>query len=116
LKQFMLSAVKVIAEKVIAIKAKNNGKLPYGFITKLWKEGKETFPKMSRKTINNYILKLGNKKPVTTLVVKQASNSSSSMSKITKDTCWDDSFVAVSKELQLEKQATIHMSLKLQMI
>ncbi len=40
----MLSAVKVIAEKVIAIKAKNNGKLPYVFITKLWKEGKETFP------------------------------------------------------------------------
>jgi hypothetical protein len=52
---------------------------------------------MSRKTINNCILKLENKKPVTTLVVKQASNNSSSMSKITKDTCWDDSFVAVSK-------------------
>jgi hypothetical protein len=44
------------------------------------------------------ILKLGNKKPVTTLVVKQASNSSSTMSKITKDICLDDSFVAVSKE------------------
>jgi hypothetical protein len=30
----MLSAVKAIAEKVIATKAKNNGKLPYGFKTK----------------------------------------------------------------------------------
>jgi hypothetical protein len=44
LKHFMLSTVKLIAEKAIATKAKNNGKLPYVFITKLWKEGKETFP------------------------------------------------------------------------
>jgi hypothetical protein len=48
----MLSAVKVIAETVIATKAKNNGKLPYGFITKLWKAGKETFPKMYAKCAN----------------------------------------------------------------
>jgi hypothetical protein len=72
---------------------------------------------MSRKTINNYTLKLGNKKPVTTLVVKQASNSSSSMSKITKDTCWDDSFVAVSKETSIgETSNNTYVTLKLQMI
>jgi len=53
------------------------------------------------KTINNYILKLGSKIPVTALVVKKASNSSSALSKITKHSCWDDNYGAVSKETSI---------------
>jgi hypothetical protein len=57
-KQFMLSAVNVIAEKIVAMKVKNNGRVPWGYASKLLKEGKETFPKISMRTINNYILRL----------------------------------------------------------
>jgi hypothetical protein len=48
----MLRAVQLIAEKVISVKAKNQGKVPYGFLPKLLLEGKETFPKMSRSKDN----------------------------------------------------------------
>ena len=57
-KKFMLSAVQVIAEKIVLLKKENNGKLPYGEFSKLWNAGKETYPKMSRRTINNYVKKL----------------------------------------------------------
>jgi hypothetical protein len=56
-KKFMLSAVQVIAEKIVELKKKNDGKVPYGEFTKLWNAGKETYPHMSRKTINNYVKK-----------------------------------------------------------
>ncbi len=54
----MLSAVQVIAEKIVLLKEQNDGKLPYGEFSKLWNAGKETYPKMSRKSINNYVKKL----------------------------------------------------------
>jgi hypothetical protein len=54
----MLSAVQVIAEKIVLLKKENNGKLPYGEFSKLWNAGKETYPKMSRRTINNYVKKI----------------------------------------------------------
>jgi hypothetical protein len=57
-KQLMLVAVKYIAEKIVKEKGKNNGRVPWGYAAKLLKEGRETFPKMSMRTINNYIIKL----------------------------------------------------------
>jgi ribosomal protein L22 len=57
-KKFMLSAVQVIAEKIVLLKKRNDGKVPYGEFSKLWNAGKETYPKMSRKTINNYVKKI----------------------------------------------------------
>jgi hypothetical protein len=57
-KQFMLSAVNVIAEKNVVVKPKKNRRVPGGFAVKLLKQGKETFPKMSMRTINNYSLRL----------------------------------------------------------
>ena len=56
-KKFMLSAVQVIAEKIVLLKKRNDGKVPYGEFSKLWNAGKETYPKMSRKTINNGLAK-----------------------------------------------------------
>ena len=47
-KQFMLSAVHVIAEKIVDEKKKNAGRAPWGFASRLLKQGKETFPNMSK--------------------------------------------------------------------
>jgi hypothetical protein len=57
-KQFMLRSATVIAEKIVAEKKKNNGRVPWGFAANLLKQGRETFPKMSTRTINNYIKKI----------------------------------------------------------
>jgi hypothetical protein len=57
-KQFMLRSATVIAEKIVAEKKKNNGRVPWGFAANLLKQGRETFPKMSMRTINNYIKKI----------------------------------------------------------
>jgi len=54
-KQFMLSACKVIAQKVVNKKASNNGRAPWGCASDLLKQGREIHPKMSLWTINNYI-------------------------------------------------------------
>jgi hypothetical protein len=51
-KQLMLVSVKYTAEQIVSEKEKNNA-------SKLLKEGSETFPKMSMRTINKYITKLG---------------------------------------------------------
>jgi hypothetical protein len=60
-KQFMLSAAKVIAEKIVARKASSiNGRVPWGFASNLLKQGQELHPKMSMRTINNYIKNLEN--------------------------------------------------------
>ncbi len=66
--QFMLSAVRVIAEKIVDAKKKNDGKAPWGFASQ--KQGKETFPNMSMRTINNYIIKI--EKGVKNTVVKHS--------------------------------------------
>jgi hypothetical protein len=47
----------VIAEKVVTEKMKNDGRVPWGFASKLLKQGRETFPKMSMRAVNNYIKK-----------------------------------------------------------
>jgi len=57
-KQFMLCSATVIAEKIVAGKKKNHGRVPWGFAANLLKQGRETFLKISMKTINNYIKKL----------------------------------------------------------
>jgi hypothetical protein len=56
-KQFMLCSTTVIAEKVVTEKMKNDGRVPWGFASKLLKQGRETFPKMSMRAVNNYIKK-----------------------------------------------------------
>ena len=55
----MLSAVRVIAEKIVDEKKKNAGRAPWGFALRLLKQGKETFPNMSMRPINNYVIKIG---------------------------------------------------------
>jgi hypothetical protein len=57
-KKFMLSAVQIIAEKIVLLKKQNNRKVPYSEFSKLWDAGKETYPKMSQRTINNYVKKI----------------------------------------------------------
>jgi len=61
-KQLMLVSVKYIAEQVVAEKEKNNGRVPWGYASRLLREGRETFPSMSMRTINNYILKVEKEK------------------------------------------------------
>jgi hypothetical protein len=61
-KQLMLVSIKYVAEQVAAAKARNNGRVPWGFASKLLKEGHQTFPKMSMRTINNYIIRLEKEK------------------------------------------------------
>lgn len=39
-KQFMLSAIDVIAAKVVEMKKNNGGRMPYGELSKMLKEGK----------------------------------------------------------------------------
>jgi hypothetical protein len=57
-KQFMLSAAKCIAEVIGTEKVKQNGRVPWGYASKLLSEGRKTFPGMSRRTINNYVILL----------------------------------------------------------
>jgi len=59
-KKFMLSAAKVIAQQIVEKKSSNNGRAPWGFASQLLKQGREIYPKLSMRTINNYILKLEN--------------------------------------------------------
>jgi hypothetical protein len=44
--KFKLIAVQVIAEKIVELKKKNDGKVSYGEFTKLWNAGEETYPNM----------------------------------------------------------------------
>jgi hypothetical protein len=57
-KQFMLSAVCVIAEKIVDAKKKNDGRASWGFASQLLKQGKENFPNMSMRTINNFVINI----------------------------------------------------------
>jgi hypothetical protein len=57
-KQFMISAAKVIAQKIVDKKASNNGRAPWGYSSNLLKQGKEIYPNMSMRTINNYIKRI----------------------------------------------------------
>jgi hypothetical protein len=79
-KQVMLGAVKLIAEKVVAEKVKNNGRAPWGFKSKLLEEGRLTFPAMSRRTIHNYIERLEKEKTIGyTILIDSSSNNISSI-------------------------------------
>jgi hypothetical protein len=61
-KKFMLSAAKVIVQKIVEKKAANNGRAPWGFASNLLKHGRQFHPKMSMRTTNNYIKGLENGK------------------------------------------------------
>jgi len=80
-KQFMLGAAKVIAEKIVAEKERNNGRAPWGFASKLLEEGRHIFPTMSRRTINNYVERLEKEKKVGRTILIDGSNNN--MSSIT---------------------------------
>jgi hypothetical protein len=49
----MLVSIKYMAEQIVAEKNKKNGRVLWGFASKLLKEGRETFPKMSLRTVNS---------------------------------------------------------------
>ncbi len=57
-KQLMLVSVNYIAEQIVMEKTKNNGRVPWGFASKLLMEGQQTFPKMSMRTVNKYVKKI----------------------------------------------------------
>jgi hypothetical protein len=86
-KQLMLVSVKYIAKKIAAEKEKNGGRVPWGFAARLLKEGKETFPNMSMRTVNNYIKRIEN--PMTTigpiLVNKSSGTNITAVSSLTED-------------------------------
>jgi len=46
-KQLMLVSVNYIAEQIVMEKKKNEGRVPWGFASKLLKEGQQMFPKIS---------------------------------------------------------------------
>jgi len=47
-----------IAQKLVESKAANGGRVPYGYFTELLDGGKECFPKLSRRTINNHVTRI----------------------------------------------------------
>ena len=58
-KQFMPCAAKVIiAQQIVNKKVSDNGRVPWGYAASLLKQGREIYPKMSMRTINNYIKRL----------------------------------------------------------
>jgi hypothetical protein len=76
-KQLMLVSVN-IAEKIVTKKQKNDGREPWGFVARLWKEGKETFPNMSMRTVNNYVKRIEKRngtviKPISPILVDENS-------------------------------------------
>jgi hypothetical protein len=54
----MLGAAKVIAEQIVNKNVRNNGRVSWGCAASLLKQGREIYPKMSMRTINNYIKRL----------------------------------------------------------
>jgi hypothetical protein len=86
-KQLMLSSAKCIAEMIVAEKIKNKGRVPWGYASKLLKEGRKTFPEMSRRTINNYFITLEKENKIgCTVTVECGSND---ISKLTNPTYLD---------------------------
>jgi hypothetical protein len=76
----MLDSAKCIAEMILAEKMKNNGIVPWGYALKLLKEGRKTFPALSRRTINNYNIWLEKEKKIgCTICVDNFSNDISSL-------------------------------------
>jgi hypothetical protein len=76
----MLDSAKCIAEMILAEKMKNNGIVPWGYALKLLKEGRKTFPALSRRTINNDNIWLEKEKKIgCTICVDNFSNVISSL-------------------------------------
>jgi hypothetical protein len=72
---------------IVAKKIKNNGRVPWGYALKLLKEGRKTFPEMSRRTINNYIITLEKESKIGhTVIVESCSND---ISRLTSPTYLD---------------------------
>jgi hypothetical protein len=89
--QIIVVSIKYIAETVVAEKEKNGGPVPWSFVAKLLKEGKETFPNMSMRTINNYFNKKENSKTLgkklcgSILVDKCSATTITTVSSLTED-------------------------------
>jgi hypothetical protein len=58
MKRFMLSAVTLISQKIVTEKVNSDARVPWGFASKLPKQSKEIFLKMSMRTVNSYVLKI----------------------------------------------------------
>jgi hypothetical protein len=88
-KKFMLSAAKVIAQQIVEKKSSNNGRAPWGFASQLLKQGREIYPKLSMRTINNYILKLENEMKEKTIGrTILVDNSTNNLSSLTDPDCY----------------------------
>jgi hypothetical protein len=86
-KQLIMSSAKCIAKMIVAEKTKIKGRVPWGYASKLLKEGRETIPEMSRKTINNYIITVEKENKIgCTVTVESGSND---ISKLTNPTYLD---------------------------
>jgi len=57
-RQLMYNAAAQIAQKLVQSKAANGGRIRYGYAAELLKTGQECFPTLSRRTINNHILRI----------------------------------------------------------
>jgi hypothetical protein len=90
-KQLMLVSIKYIAETIVAEKEKYGGRVPWGFAAKLLEEGKETFPCMSMRSMNNYVNKIEKSETIdkelcgSNLVDKCSATNITTVSSLTKD-------------------------------
>jgi len=90
-RQLMLVSLNYIAEKNVNEKQKNDGRIPWGFVARLLKEGKETFPSMSMRTVNNYVKRIEKRsgtviKPTRSILVdKNSATNITTISSLTGD-------------------------------
>jgi len=109
-RQLMLVSLNYIAEKNVNEKQKNDGRIPWGFVARLLKEGKETFPSMSMRTVNNYVKRIEKRsgtviKPTSSILVdKNSATNITTISSLTGDseTTTGDSNGSTDSESEVE--------------
>ena len=109
-KQLMLVSIKYIAETIVTEKENNGGRIPWRFVARLWKEGKETFPNMSMRTVNNYVKRIEKRsgtviKPTSSILVDNNSATNiTTISSLTGDskTTTGDSNGSTDSESEVE--------------
>ena len=57
-RELVYHAADQIARKLVASKAANDGRVPYGYSSELLKAANITFPQLSRRTINNHVVRI----------------------------------------------------------